>query len=103
MTNARVSRVRGIALGAPKALESEAFYTDGWGLETVHKDSRAVYLRASGPEHHVLALCDRPERGIVYIDLAVQDEASLRALHDGLADSDVKIAAPIEPLDTPAC
>jgi len=101
MEKAKVSRVRGIALGAPNASAAESFFTDGWGLETVHKDKGAVYLRASSAEHHILSLHDRKTRGIAYINLAAQDEASLRALYDKLTSDGVDIVEPLAPLETP--
>ncbi|MBL8661614.1 MAG: hypothetical protein JNM29_02265, partial [Candidatus Odyssella sp.] len=101
MTNARVSRLRGIALGAPNAAAAASWYADAWGLTKVAEGPGAAYLRGSGPEHHLLALCDRPQRGIAYLNLAVQDEAALKALHVKLAGRGVRIAAPIRALETP--
>ncbi len=102
MTNQEgVTRLRGLGLSGPGLTESEAFYTECWGLETVHKDDGAVYLRGSGPEHHILSLHDRETRGIVRIELAVPDEARLRDMHDRLVADGTPIAQPIGPNETP--
>src|SRR5262245_29995248 len=81
MTTARVSRLRGVALNAPDAPASAGFYTEAWGLNEVTRTNGAVYLRGTGPEHHILSLHDAPGRGIRHINFAAQDEAALRALH----------------------
>lgn len=101
MSNARVSRLRGIALGAPNASAAAGWFADAWGLTKVAETPGAAFLRASGPEHHVLALYDRPQRGIAYMNFAAQDEASLRALFAKVSGMGVSIAAPIRALDTP--
>jgi len=101
MANANVSRLRGIALGGPEATGAKSFYTEGWGLEVVHEDNGAVYLRGSGAEHHILALHDSKTKGIVHIDLATGDEAGLGALHDQLQGDGTSLVEPRAPLKTP--
>lgn len=101
MSNAKVSRVRGIALGGPGLPGAARWYADCWGLAKVHEAGGAFYLRGSGPEHHVLALHERAQRGIVHIAMAAQDEAALRALFAKLSGMTIEIAAPIRALDMP--
>jgi catechol 2,3-dioxygenase len=42
---------------------AERFYTSVWGLEVVAREQDSVYLRATGSDHHVVALhaSARPE------------------------------------------
>ena len=101
MSIPRVSRLRGIALGAPGIAAAESFYTDGWGLDAVARDDDGVYLRAKGPEHHVLSLHERDAKGIVRVQFATQDEDSLRALHGHLESQGANIVTPLVHLDTP--
>lgn len=101
MPNARVSRLRGVAIAAPAATASARFYTDAWGLETAAEETGAVYLRASGAEHHVLSLHDSETTGIVYVDFAAQDEASLNALYERLNGLGVRLLSAPAPLDAP--
>ncbi|MGH7006100.1 MAG: VOC family protein, partial [Alphaproteobacteria bacterium] len=101
MTNARVSRLRGIALGAPNATAAAGWFADAWGLAKISEAPGAAYFRGSGPERYIFALEDRPRRGIAYLNFAAQDEAGLKALHVKLAGRGVRIAAPIRALDTP--
>jgi catechol-2,3-dioxygenase len=101
VTNARVSRLRGIGLAAPNLPATATWYVGAWGLARAGEGRNAAYLRASGPEHHVLSLHDRPQRGIAYLNFAAQDEAALKALHARLSSRGVRMTAPLRPLETP--
>ncbi len=58
-----VTALRSVDLGTPDLDLSLKFYCDVWGLELVTGTADAVYLRASGSDHHVVALhrSERPE------------------------------------------
>ncbi len=51
-----VTALRSVDLGTPDLARSVDFYTAVWGLDVVERTSDAVYLRATGADHHVLAL-----------------------------------------------
>ncbi len=78
---ARVDRIRSIALGGPRAPESADFYSKVWGLETLSSPDDEAYLRGTGAEHHILALRRCPTRRIVRIELGAPDRAAVDALH----------------------
>ena len=101
MSKARVSRLRGIALAAPKATEAAGFYVDSWGLREVARQPGAVYLRASGPEHHVLSLHESDRKGIAHLHFAAQDIDGLKALHEHAKSVGARIVAPLGALGTP--
>ena len=101
MGTAKVSRLRGIAIAAPDATGSAPFYAESWGLDPVAHEPGEVYLRASGPEHHILSLHDSETKGIVYVNFAAQDVASLEALYAKLKDDGVTLLSEPLPLDTP--
>ncbi len=63
MTRFPVTALRSVDIGTPDLALSERFYISIWGLEVVARNEETVYLRASGTDHHVLALhsSDRPE------------------------------------------
>ena len=63
MTRFPVIALRSVDLGTPDLDRSERFYVSVWGLDVVARHNGAVYLRASGSDHHVLALhhSTRPE------------------------------------------
>ena len=63
MTRFPVTSLRSVDLGTPAIDRAERFYTSVWGLEVVIRDQGSVYLRATGSDHHVVALhaSARPE------------------------------------------
>lgn len=78
--SALISHVRGLALGAPGATRSAAFYRDAWGLQPVATEDGVAYFRGTGAEHHILALHDTAERNLVALELAAHDRAAVDAL-----------------------
>jgi catechol-2,3-dioxygenase len=56
MTHFPVTALRSVELETPDIARSEAFYTTVWGLELVTRAGGVSYLRATGADHHVVAL-----------------------------------------------
>lgn len=56
MTHFPVTALRSVELQTPDLARSEAFYIDVWGLELVTRTGGVTYLRATGADHHVVAL-----------------------------------------------
>ena len=56
MTHFPVTALRSVELETPDLARSEAFYIDVWGLELVTRTGGVTYLRATGADHHVVAL-----------------------------------------------
>ena len=56
MTHFPVSALRSVELETPDLGRSEQFYTSVWGLNLVTRHDGVTYLRASGRDHHVVAL-----------------------------------------------
>lgn len=80
MTHFPVTALRSVAIGTPDLARSERFYTQVWGLAVAARQDGAVYLRASGPDHHVLALhrSDAPEiRSVTFRVDAAEDLGAL--------------------------
>ncbi|MBV8915168.1 MAG: VOC family protein [Acetobacteraceae bacterium] len=75
MTAFPVTALRSVDLGTPDIEGSERFYTQVWGLDVVERAGPSVYLRATGADHHVLALypSDRPELRSVTFRAASED------------------------------
>lgn len=51
-----VSGLRSVALNVPDLALAEKFYTEVWHLAVAARTSEGLYLRATGADHHVLAL-----------------------------------------------
>ena len=96
-----VTAVRSVELGVGDLDASKAFYQDTWLLEEVAHTRSAVYLRAAGAEHHVLAIHGSMPFGLVRINLAAPDAAAVDALHEALARVPVAIVHAPREIDEP--
>lgn len=54
--SARISGLRSVALNVPDLAQAQEFFTTIWHLDVVAREAGALYLRATGDDHHVLAL-----------------------------------------------
>jgi catechol-2,3-dioxygenase len=81
MTRFPVSALRSVDLGTPDLGRSEQFYVTVWGLEVAARHNGAVYLRAGGCDHHVVALHQsaRPELRAVTFRVASTDDFTVIA------------------------
>src|SRR3712207_3394599 len=80
MSRFPVCALRSVELGTPDLAVSERFYTEVWGLDVVARQQGVLYLRATGSDHHVLALhpSDKSERLPLALRAAsVEDLAAL--------------------------
>ncbi|MGI5330639.1 VOC family protein [Actinomadura nitritigenes] len=75
----RLRALRHVALRTTALEESVDFYTGPWGLELVDRTPDAVYLRASGPEHHVLELHAAQANALDHIAFALPTPAEVDA------------------------
>jgi len=98
MTKARVTGLNCIELGVPNIPESANFYTEIWGLEQIAQLGSSVYLRGTGPRHHVLALHPRARTELLNINLTAPDRDAVDSLHTKILASggaDVGTPGPI--------
>jgi len=84
-----LSRLRSIELLTPNVAEAASFYSEAWGLEVVELNGQDVWLRSTGPEHHVLALRGAPAPAMGKLTFAMADrryvdEAGTRLVKAGL-------------------
>ena len=90
-----VTALRSVDLGTPNTELSERFYCETWGLEPVARADGVVYLRATGADHHVVALyqAERPELRAVTFRTASADDFDAIA-SDAIAQGATLISAP---------
>jgi len=95
MAAAKVNGVRSVDLGVPDPKASSAFYTDVWGLSQIEERGGSIYLRATGPAHHVIALHRRESPALLRVTLTAPDRAAIDGLHAAVKQAGVKdIGAP---------
>lgn len=89
-----VTHLRSIELQVPDIVATADFYERTWGLHEVARTASARYFRATGEEHHVVALHQGP-RNLVRVNLGTADRAAVEELHGRLARRGVaKLAIP---------
>lgn len=104
MTHAssRVAGLRSVALQVPDLGLAQTFYTQVWHLDVAARAPGALYLRATGEDHHVLALHEAP--GPARVRNVTLRSRSLHALtevaQDAVAAGGRVLSAP-GPLDEP--
>jgi catechol 2,3-dioxygenase len=82
---AAVSGLRSLHIGVVDFERALGFFTRVWGLSTVTEANALAHLRASGPDHHVVALHNRPKTEVLRIDLRAPGPADIDAIHARLA------------------
>ena len=82
-----VTALRSVDLDVPDLAAAERFYTEVWGLGVACRADAAVYLRATGDDHHVLALhaADAPALRSITFRAAARD--GLDAIAAQVADA----------------
>jgi catechol-2,3-dioxygenase len=96
MNAGKVTAVRSVTLGVPDLAASRAFYVDIWGLVPVIERGDTVFLRGTGPYHHVLALKRHDQPQVLELDLLADDRGAVDALHRqvGGSGATTQITAP---------
>ena len=94
----RVSALRSVDLGVPDVAANVAFYSEIWELEPVLESNGSVYLRGTGPAHHILGLHPRPEAAILEVTFQAADKETVDSLHrhaTGLGVAGLDAPAPV--------
>jgi catechol 2,3-dioxygenase-like lactoylglutathione lyase family enzyme len=69
-----VIAIRSVDFGVPDLRSAEAFYRDVWGLSVATRTDESLYLRATGSDHHVLALRPHAEPEILSVSFRVRHQ-----------------------------
>jgi catechol 2,3-dioxygenase-like lactoylglutathione lyase family enzyme len=85
--------IRSVEFGVPDLARAEAFYTTVWGLQVSARSGDIVYLRATGNDHHVLALHPHPRAEILSVSFRVRSEESLCKIADAVTQTGGKVIA----------
>jgi catechol 2,3-dioxygenase-like lactoylglutathione lyase family enzyme len=102
MANSTVTGVRSIELGVRDLHQSAEFYTKVWALEEVSAAGDTMHFRATGGEHHVLTIRERPQASLLGVHFAAADRGAVDQLCAKAKGYGVAIADGPAPLDTSA-
>src|SRR5215472_9796749 len=81
MVNGRVTGVRSIELGVRDLAQSAEFYSRVWALEEVASEGDTMHFRATGGDHHVLTIRERPKPALLGVHFSATDRAAVDQLH----------------------
>src|SRR6516225_1251678 len=98
MTNGKVTGVRSIELGVRDLQQSAHFYIKVWALAEVAVDGDGIHLRATGGEHHVLTIRERPKPTLLGVNFAAPDRTTVDQLCAKAKSYGVKVLGDPAPL-----
>jgi catechol 2,3-dioxygenase len=101
MTRFPVIALRSLDLDTTDLKRSEQFYVDVWCLEVVARTADAVYLRATGPDHHVLALHAAGQVALRSVTFRCNEAADLDAIASAARAHGCEILSLPAPSDEP--
>jgi catechol-2,3-dioxygenase len=90
----KVARLSHVGLRARDLDQQAEFYTQKWGLEPINQAPREVYLRADGPEHHVLTLHASTDAGLDHFAFEVAQPDDIERAADVLSNQGIQIVSP---------
>jgi catechol 2,3-dioxygenase-like lactoylglutathione lyase family enzyme len=98
MANGRVTGVRSIELGVRDLNRSAEFYSNVWALEEVASEGDTIQFRATGSEHHILTIRERPKPALLGVHFAATDRAAVTELCGKAKGYGVEVAGAPGPL-----
>jgi len=96
-----VVEIRSVELGTPDLAKSEAFYTEAWGLQVQCRADGVVYLRGSGPDHHVISLRAHAAAEVLSVTFRTASAENLQRLADSVQAAGGTLLRPVEPNQAP--
>jgi catechol-2,3-dioxygenase len=94
-TGIKVARLSHVGLRANDLSKQAEFYTARWGLEPIDEGGQAMFLRADGPDHHVLTLHGGAESGgLDHFAFEVDDPDDIERAADLLSARGCEIVTP---------
>lgn len=98
----RITHLRGVELTDPAPGDIAGFYEQVWGLQRIPVAGESVYLRGTGPEHHILAIHPGSQTTVRGYRLGLADRAAVdQAAGELRSRPDTRLVAGPGPLDSP--
>ncbi len=101
MTSPTIAGLRSVALEQPDLAAAEAFYTGIWNLDVVDRSDDAVYLRGTGPAHHILSLHRGPRAAVRNVTFQARSADALDRIADAAVAAGGRVLAPPGPVHEP--
>ena len=101
MSEPKVTGLRSIEYNVTDVATSARFYENCWGLAPVAQEGGVHYLRATGAEHHIVALHPGTTVGPKCVHFAADDKAAVDGLHAKLTGLGTTTNGAPEALTTP--
>ena len=96
VTRFSIVEIRSVEFGTPDLSKSENFYTKTWGLRFQDRTDDVVYLRASGPDHHVLSLREHPVSEVLSVTFRVASQGDVERLLQSAQQAGATVVRPLE-------
>ncbi len=90
----KVARLAHVGFRARDLDKQAEFYTDRWGLDAIDQASDEVFLRADGPDHHILTLHASEDTGLDHLALEVAESDDIDRAADILSAQGLEIVTP---------
>jgi catechol-2,3-dioxygenase len=90
----KVARLAHVGFRARDLDRQAEFYTARWGLDAIDEADQDVFLRADGPDHHVLILHASDDTGLDHFAFEVSHQDDIERAADILADQGLEIVTP---------
>jgi catechol-2,3-dioxygenase len=101
MSSPWIGALRSVALDVPDLARAEKFYTEVWHLSVADRTPDAIYLRGTGPDHHLLALHQADKLAIRQVTLRARNEAALTAISEAAVAAGARIQQDLTPISEP--
>src|SRR5919197_5045657 len=90
----KVARLAHVGFRARDLDRQAEFYTARWGLDAIEEAPRDVFLRADGPDHHVLVLHAAEDTGLDHFAFEVAQQDDIERAADILSAQGLEIVTP---------
>jgi len=101
MAPSPISRLRSVALGVTDLAGAEKFFVEVWRLAVSDRSGEAVYLRATGKDHHVLSLHKSDKTALRNVTLRATSVDDLQRIEAATKAASGTIVSPIGPIAEP--
>lgn len=101
MSSRWISGLRSVALDVPDLVRAETFYTQVWRLRVAARTADALYLRGTGPDHHLLALHQAGRTAIRHVTLRARSESALHEMAQAAVAAAGRVQQSLAPIAEP--